>query len=34
MERLREMEANYFKRRMKLERHWRLLEGEIKKGNR
>lgn len=34
MERLRDMEANYFKRRMKLQRHWRLLEGEIKKGNR
>ncbi|MBC8138907.1 MAG: glycosyltransferase [Fibrella sp.] len=33
-ERLREMEATYFKRRLKLQRHWRLLEAELKKGSR
>lgn len=31
MERLREMEATHFKRKLKLQRHWRLLESELKK---
>ncbi|MBC7809242.1 MAG: glycosyltransferase, partial [Akkermansiaceae bacterium] len=33
-EQLRGAEAAWFARKMKLERHWRLLEGELKKGGR